>query len=114
MSQNPPQPPGKKTDHRSLDGKASHFDFGDAKMGDERTTQSMAFTGYLDQKLEKVKPMPKPVSQIVMGETKCCYITNTQASFLGMPKNFEKARPLKKKQDLVKTNYSVRILVSLS
>ena len=112
MTTNPIIPPGKKTNDRSLDAKSSHFDFGDAKMGDEKTTTSMAFTGYPGQKLEKVKPMPKPVSQIVMGETACCYITNTQASFLGMPKNFVKAKPLKKKQDLVKTNYSVRNIFS--
>ena len=62
MTTNPPTPPGKKTDHRSLDGKASHFDFGDAKMGDEKTATQMAFTGYMDQKLERTKPMPKPVS----------------------------------------------------
>ena len=37
MTTNPPTPPGKKSDHRSLDAKATHFDFGDAKMGDEKT-----------------------------------------------------------------------------
>ena len=108
MTTNPPYVPGKRAGEESLDGKASHFNFGDAKMGDEKSTTSMAFTGYPGQKLEKTKPMPKPVSQIVMGDTACAYITNTQASFTGMPKNFVKAKPLKKKQDLVKTNYSVR------
>ena len=75
LSVNPPDPPGKHTDWRSLDAKASHFDMGDAKMGDEKTATQMAFTGYMDQKLEKVKPMPKPVSQIVMGETVTGYTT---------------------------------------
>lgn len=53
MTQNPPELPGKKSDHRSLDAKASHFDFGDAKMGDEKTSTQMAFTGYIGQKIEK-------------------------------------------------------------
>ena len=34
---NKPQLPGKHSDEKSLYAKASHFDFGDAKMGDEKT-----------------------------------------------------------------------------
>lgn len=73
----------------------------------------MAYTGYVDQKLEKTKPIPKPVSQIVMGETAVSYMSTKQATFTGMPKNFVKARPLREKQDQVKTNYSVSAILSL-
>ena len=46
-----------------------------------------------------------------MGDTPTGYVTNNKAAFIGMPKNFVKARPLREKQDLVKTNYSVSFLI---
>ena len=53
MSQNPPERPGKMSDGKSLDAKASHFNFGDATMGEEKSATQMAFTGFQGQKLEK-------------------------------------------------------------
>ena len=47
----------------------------------------------------------------MMGDFPTGYVTNNKAAFIGMPKNFVKARPLREKQDLVKTNYSVSISV---
>ena len=46
----------------------------------------------------------------MMGDTPTGYVTNSKAAFTGMPKNFVRARPLREKQDLVKTNYSVSLL----
>ena len=44
-----------------------------------------------------------------MGETPTVYVTSKSGAYVDMPKNFVRARPLKTKNDLVKTNYSVSV-----
>lgn len=110
MSAKPPTPPGKKADHRSLDGKSTHFKLGESTMGEEMAQSKIAFGGNATHKIEKTLPVEKHKSQIMMGDTPTGYVTNNKAAFIGMPKNFVKARPLREKQDLVKTNYSVSVL----
>ena len=110
MTTNPQTPPGKKADHRSLDGKSTHFSLGDSKMGEEKSQTAIAFGANATHKIEKTKPVEKHKSQVMMGDTPTGYVTNNKAAFTGMPKNFVRARPLREKQDLVKTNYSVSLL----
>ena len=110
MTTNPPTPPGKKADHRSLDGKSTHFSLGDSKMGEEKAQSQIAFGANATHTIVRTQPIEKHQSQIVMGDAPTGYVTNSKAAFTGMPKDFVRARPLREKQDLVKTNYSVSAL----
>ena len=107
MSQNPPERPGKHSDDKSAHARATHFSFGDSTMGEEKSQVQMQYTGYIGEKLERTKPVPKHTTQICMGETPTTYGTAKSIAYVDMPKNFVRARPLKTKNDLVKTNYSV-------
>jgi len=42
-----------------------------------------------------------------MGQDKTSYETTTKLAIKGMPEGYVKAKPLREKADLVKTNYSV-------
>ena len=46
MSQNPPERPGKHSDDKSTEARATHFSFGDSTMGEEKTQTQMNFTGF--------------------------------------------------------------------
>ena len=43
MTTNPPTPPGKKADHRSINGKSTHFKLGESTMGEEKPASQIAF-----------------------------------------------------------------------
>jgi hypothetical protein len=42
-----------------------------------------------------------------MGQDKTSYETTTKLAIHGMPENYVRARPMREKADVVKTNYSV-------
>ena len=100
IGENPPDNTGKKCGESTLHGKATHFTLGDevGLAGAESSTK-MQFTGYLDQKLVRTKPCPKPVSQIVMGDTPVTYMSNAKTSFQGPPNNYKKVKPTREKHD---------------
>ena len=88
ISENPPQLPGKRTGAATVEGKASHFTLGEDTLEGAKTSTQQAFAGFGGQKLERTRPVPKPVSQIVMGDTPVSYMSNAKSAFNGPPKNF--------------------------
>ena len=63
ISENPVVPFGKKTGEATRKGMSTQYELGqDNEFKGATTTFERTFTGYKDQKLERTKPCPKPVS----------------------------------------------------
>jgi hypothetical protein len=104
MSQNKPEVPGKRSNEQTLHGKATHFSLGDETLKGAQSTTSHSFAGMTQPRVQPCKPLG---TQINLGSDSMEYKSQTQSTVVGMPKDFVRARPLRERQDLVKTNYSV-------
>lgn len=114
LSQNKPEVPGKRANAQTLHGKATHFTLGDDTLKGFKTTNQDAFIGRQGQKSEQAQSAKPHKSQVELGTEKLDYKSQTQASIVGMPPGFVKARPLRERQELVKTNYSVSPVILIT
>jgi hypothetical protein len=53
------------------------------------------------------KPYKSKGASVSLGKTPIHYQTLAQGSFCEIPKDFKKVRPLKERQELLKTNYEL-------
>lgn len=97
LSKNKPEVPGKRANAQTLHAKATHFVLGDETLKGFKTENQDCLMGRQNQKSEQAQSAKPHKSQVELGTDKIDYQSQTQATMVGMPPGFVKARPLREK-----------------